>query len=86
MNQSHPKFPDGVTFPIVHWLSNGLGLEDCAVERLSGLKEDELMDIFKCIQKLSVNKRKKKVDLGRQGLILLTVYQKQHVLYRVTDA
>lgn len=39
------------------------------------LKEAELLDVLKCIQKSHTEKGKELVDLERQGLILLTVYQ-----------
>lgn len=44
----------------------------------SQLKEAEMLDVLKCIQKLHTEKGKEFVGLGRQGWILLTVFQTKH--------
>lgn len=44
----------------------------------SQLKEAELLDVLKCIQKSHTEKGKELVGLEKHGWILLAVYQRKH--------
>lgn len=73
-----PEIPRGEDLPYsslaLKWATVGGPCERWG----SRLKEAELLNVLKCMQKSHTEKGKELVGLGRHGWILLTVYRTKH--------